>query len=324
MNINKPALAVLTSTVLLATGCATTDTLSSVTSKYQSKKSKEISLNFQAIAPKVTGNKGILSPINCQDTFALGNPVSKTKIADVRFYVTNIHAITKDGAKLPVTLNENNFQQADVGLIDLENGTGACSDRGDTMVNRTLTGTLPKKVKQANIVGVSFDVAVPSDRNHTLANDPSTKPPLDIQGMAWSWQMGRKFAKIEIAPEQKLTMKDGTKAKIHNLHLGKVGCKGDAEKGEVVNCKFSNTPSISLTSAYPLAKQTIVLNLSKLYADSDITQDKGKKAGCMSFMGDPECKALLNNMGVDYMTGKSNGNQTVFMLKPNNSKSLTD
>lgn len=295
----------------LLTACASTQTASTPSN---STMASDITLEFNAIAPKLVSGKPQLAEVTCQDTYMLGNPAKATKLADLRFYVTNLQVTTKDGKTLPVSLKQNDFQQIDLGLIDLENGTGSCSDRGDSLYNNQLTGTIPAPYTEADIQGVSFDIGVPSDRNHTLANDPRTKAPLDIQGMAWSWQMGRKFSKIELAPLDKVAMKDGTMAKIYNLHLGKMGCKGDATNGEAVNCKYNNIATVDLKTSTPLSQNNITLNLANLYANSDITTDKGKKAGCMSFKADGDCKALFEQMGLDYQTGTSTGKQKVFSL----------
>ena len=59
----------------------------------------------------------------------------------------------------------------------------------------------------------------------------ATKP-LDVAAMAWSWQSGRKFAKIEVTDPAGAT---GTwTAKTFNVHLGSTGCTGNPANGETV------------------------------------------------------------------------------------------
>lgn len=315
------------SSALLMTGCGgdggNGSSSSQTTNPEQPKVSETnlpVDMKFVAVAPNTAG---VSSLVNCENTYMLGSPASKTQVADLRFYVTNVQVLTKDGKSLPVTLSENEYQQPDVALIDLEKATGACADRGDALFNNQLVGMVKgkfdKQYQQDDLVGISFDVGVPFEKNHTQPNDPKTKAPLDVMGMAWSWQIGRKFAKIELKPEAQVSNSDGTTAKIYNMHLGRTGCKGDgkgdATKGDIPTCDKDNIVNVSLSdSQSPLSTSTVVMDLAPLYANSDITKNKSGATGCMSFAGDEDCAALFLPLGLDVVTGKASGSQSLFSL----------
>ena len=108
-------------------------------------------------------------------------------------------------------------------LIDLENGTGACAEEGTGATNASVRGTAPHR----RYVGVRFTVGVPSALNHTDA--PGAPAPLNFAAMAWSWQFGRKFMKIEVTDPAGAagTWSENT----FFVHLGSTGCIGQPRDG---------------------------------------------------------------------------------------------
>jgi uncharacterized repeat protein (TIGR04052 family) len=203
--------------------------------------------------------------------------------------------VKADGSEVALTLAANDDWNLTSGgqaitLIDLEDATGACS-AGTAATNATVTGTVPA----GNYVGVKMTMGVPFALNHT-DYAVATKP-MDVQAMAWSWQSGRKFAKIEV------TDPDGTTgswvAKTFNFHLGSTGCTGNPASGETVACTAANRMDFSLAAFNP-ATQKIAVDLQALLAGTDITVNQASAPGCMSGGTDPECLHVFEALAIDW------------------------
>lgn len=254
--------------------------------------STPISLRFNAIAQNSDGK---MSVVNCHDHYWLGNPKSQAKIADLRFYISNVHILTKDGKKVPLNLQENDHQQSDVALIDLENGEENCAERGNGDTNAVLQGVLQGKYRQSDLVGVAFEVAVPTAKNHSLFS--AVDAPLNVQAMSWAWLSGRKFMKIEIAPKDKVhNLSDDTYAPLYNVHIGRTACTGEPATGEIA-CANDNRIAVNLQDPN-WYKKTIVLDLNALFAQSDIRQNQTGAVGCMSAPNDTDCVGIFDTTGL--------------------------
>lgn len=143
-------------------------------------------------------------PADCgHDISGLGSTNVNAKLREASLYISAPALIDRNGKATPIELTRNDWQYANVALIDFEDKTGSC--RGTKGANVTLTGVVPPGRYQ----GVSFVVGVPSlargDDGKEIAlnhsNFATAPAPLDIQSMSWNWQAGRKFIKIEIAPD---------------------------------------------------------------------------------------------------------------------------
>ena len=171
----------------------------------------------------------------------LGSGHVEAKLHDARFYVYGVKLIDAKGARTPVALAQNDWQYADLALLDFKDARGGnapCSETNPAK-NTTVTGTSP----QGSYVGLEFSVGVPVEgqaNGKTVALNHSAMetapPPLDIAAMAWNWQGGRKFLLIEVDPPSFVTKADGSKAKTWMVHLGSNGCKGNPATGEIVSC----------------------------------------------------------------------------------------
>lgn len=282
-----------------------------------------VNLDFSAVAKDAAGTS---TPVNCQKSYVVGTQNTAASIADLRFYIQDAYVVTKGGKQLPIALTPNDWQQTDVALIDLEDGTGSCAERGTPNTNATLSGQVESTYTNDDFVGIGFTVGVPDAKNHSFWSDAGTAAPLNIQSMSWAWQGGRKFMKVEIKPDGGVTNHDGTTKPIFNVHLGKDGCApnvsggGNATKGETVKCLRDNKFSAELTTdgTNPLSEQKVQLNLNALYAGSDVTQNTAGAIGCMSFAQDTDCPAIFASMGLDYNTGAgaqgAAGKQQLFSL----------
>lgn len=259
-----------------------------------------VEIQFAAVAGE--------QPIACNSTGRLGRANVEATLKDLRFYISNAALLRDDGSAVPITLAGNDSWNLTVGqdrvtLIDLENASGACpSATGTAATQAVLKGTVPA----GRYTGVRMTLGVPFALNHSLWSDPaSAKPPLDIQAMSWSWQGGRKFAKIEVT--QPAGASPAWSASTFNFHLGSTGCQGNPATGtQVSSCNAPNRMEFTL-SAFDPATQRVAVDLRALLAKADITANAGGALGCMSGGTDPECQLLFDAIGVDW---KADGSGT--------------
>ncbi|MFN3376976.1 MAG: MbnP family copper-binding protein [Burkholderiaceae bacterium] len=242
----------------------------------------------------------------------LGADKVSAELNDLRFYVSQVALINDKGESVPVTLTVNDWQTKDVALIDLEDGTGACATQGTQGTNAQIVGT----VAAGSYKGIQMTVGVPSSLNHT--DYAVASKPMDIQALAWSWQAGRKFAKIEVNPVGGVARPAPTAAaKTFNLHLGSTGCTGNPATGETVNCARPNRMTFSFAN-FNAATDKVVLDVAALFAGSTLGEDRGGAVGCMSGATDPECDAIFKAMKLDLVTGvpiNAGAAQTVFKVE---------
>ena len=250
----------------------------------------------QSVAIEFAGVAGS-TPVACGTPItALGSGSVSAQLKDFRFYVSNVRLVRADGTEAPLTLPANDDWNLTSGtntltLIDLENNTGSCAGTGTAATNNTLRGTVPA----GTYVGVKFTMGVPFALNHS--DYATATRPLDIQAMAWSWQAGRKFAKIELTDPEGAA---GTwVAKTFNLHLGSTGCTGNPAVGETVACAKANRMDVSLASFNP-ATQKLAVDVRAMAAGTDITVNAAGAPGCMSGPTDPECLRVFEALGIDW------------------------
>ena len=255
------------------------------------------------------------TPVACGTTVkGLGINAIDANIKDFRFYISGAAMIRADGVAVPITLAANDANNLTVGsdsvtLIDLENATGACpTATGTAATNAVLKGTVPA----GTYTGVKMTMGVPFALNHTdWANPATTKAPLDIQAMAWSWQGGRKFAKIEVT-DPLATAAAGTPGKwsasTFNVHLGSTSCVGNPATGtQVSSCAQPNRMEFKLGTFNP-STQKVAVDVQALLAGSEITTNTtGTAAGCMSFLKDPECGPVFKALALDWSDSATGG-----------------
>lgn len=236
------------------------------------------------------------TPVRCGTAVAgLGSGGVSAQIKDFRFYVSGVQLIKADGSKVALTLDANDDWNLTSGsnaltLIDLEDGTGDCS-AGTPSTNAVVKGTVPA----GSYVGVEMTMGVPFALNHS--DYAAATKPLDIQAMAWSWQSGRKFAKIEVTDPAGVA---GTwTAKTFNFHLGSTGCTGNPASGETVACSASNRMAFHFHDFDPKT-QKIAVDLKALLAGTDVTTNVAGAPGCMSGGTDPECLKVFESLAIDW------------------------
>lgn len=250
----------------------------------------------QDVAIEFAGVAGT-TPVSCGTPItALGAGNVSAQLKDFRFYVSNVRLVRADGTEAALTLPANDDWNLTSGsnavtLIDLENNTGACAGTGTTAMNSTLRGTVPA----GSYTGVRFTVGVPFALNHS--DYAAATKPLDIQAMAWSWQAGRKFVKIELTDPDGAT--GSWTAKTFNLHLGSTGCTGNPAAGETVACAKANRMEVSLAAFNP-ASQKLAVDVRAMATGTDITVNAAGAPGCMSGPTDPECLRVFESLGIDW------------------------
>ena len=123
-------------------------------------------------------------------------------LSDLRFYVSNVKLIDRDGVAHDVRYaTEMEWQNDAVAYIDLEDGEGACQNGTAETFDHVL-GVAPA----ADYEGLRFTVGVPFRINH--ANPLTAKPPLDDPDMHWHWRSGYKFlrASLEVYADENGTV----------------------------------------------------------------------------------------------------------------------
>lgn len=226
----------------------------------------------------------------------LGREQIPAQLHDARFYVQDVALIAKDGHHVPLQLTTNDWQNANVALLDFEDGSGHCVG-GTAATNHEVRGSIPP----GDYVGLALTLGVPPALNHTSTElEP---PPLDIAAMGWSWQAGRKFAKLEVDPQGGVAKVDGSRSATWYVHLGSTGCTGNPVTGETVSCLRSNRLPLQFERFDP-KREAVVLDLSVLLGGSDIGRDQGMAVGCMSGPDDPECGPLFERLGLNLQSGE--------------------
>lgn len=279
-------------------------------------------------------------PVSCGTPIAgLGTTSQTANLKDLRFFVSDVRLLRADGSSAPVKVKPNkDFRVASKAgsttLIDLEDATGACAEEGTPATNALVLGTAPR----GTYTGVRFSVGVPFALNHT--NTAGAPGPLGLAAMAWSWQFGRKFMKIEFGDPKaaagtgggmKMAMDmTGTPAPTPTpatgawaaptsyVHIGSTGCTGNPATGAAVRCTAPNRSRITLGSFDP-ARQRIAIDLARIVAGTDLATSPDMMPGCMSGPEDPDCGAQFKALGLTWSadgkgTGRPAPGQTAFRV----------
>lgn len=269
----------LTTVVCLA-GCAT--------QLPEAPPEQSVSLSFALVAGE--------QPLRCGAAFGpLGRDQKRVSLRDARLYVQDVALIDDTGKPVPLRLQVNDWQDAKVALLDFEDGSGHCVG-GTPATNTQVIGSVPA----GHYRGVSLTLGVSQSLNHTSTELQGA--PLDLAGMGWSWQAGRKFIKLELDPEGGVSKADGSRANTWYLHLGSTGCAGNPVTGETVACQRANRIPLRFDGFDP-ATQAVVLDVAALFRDSRLAVDEGAAVGCMSGPTDPECVAVFKRLDVSLSRG---------------------
>ncbi len=251
-----------------------------------------ISLQFGA---KVGGEDFSCSQQGAARTYSgVGSQASETGFKDFRFYVSNVRLLDPSGNEVAMTLtNDGAFQLQEgdqhVALLDFEDGTGSCSDTGNTPLNTTILGSVP----EGTYTGVVFELGIPFTMNHL--DVATAQSPLNIGALYWAWASGHKFMRVDY----------NVGGVPWNLHLGSTMCVSDGmTTPPTEECSRPNRATIRLENFDP-SVDTIEFDAAAIVAQSDISMNLGDPTpGCMSFPHDePDCTALYTALGMTYTSG---------------------
>lgn len=214
-------------------------------------------------------------PVNCKQ--------GPAALSDLRFFVTDLQLLDSTGNFHAVEFVEDDrWQQANVALIDLENGEERCAN-GTADTHEKIHGT----ADISDFSGIRFTLGVPFELNH--ANPLLAKAPLNDAAMHWHWRSGYKFLRAGVTTEN-----DGTW-----LHLGSTACKGTVQ--DVRSCDAPNRVVVELTNF--TAADRVEVNLSALFAGVDFND--GLRSDCSSGPAEAECMAMFAALGLTFGTEPS-------------------
>lgn len=252
----------------------------------------------------------------CGETYAdVGSSKAAILLQDFRIYVSEAKLIARDGHEVPVTLTpDNQWQNDTVTLLDFENATGNCN--GNAPMNMAIRGTAPA----GDYAGISFEIGVPFAINH---KDPTlAAAPMNYSGLTWPWRVGYKFTTIDLETESKAADAGATAPKMggmmgmhasgFSIHLGSTSCgAGSPTTPPTTPCDNPNRATYRLAS-FNLSKQKVVLDLGALLANTDVTVNApGSASGCMSFVDDDDCVAIMDRFGLPFRGKASTGQKFV-------------
>lgn len=232
---------------------------------------------------------------NCNQVYEnVGSGAQKDyQLKDFRFYLSEVHLHGATGSSTVrlATKATKTVYQDDSNGVALLGLTQGCDGTSITR-NLSLSGT----AKAGDFEQICFTLGVPFALNHI---DAGTAPsPLNVTAMNWVWLAGRKFVKIDGVGDA-----DGVRSN-YFVHLGSTGCTngtGTPSAPPDAACGQPNRPEICLSYAQLRNGGTIVADVAPVLAESDITVNTaGTAAGCMSSPSDPECAAILPNLGLPF------------------------
>lgn len=228
------------------------------------------------------------TPIACESD-------NRVQLTDLRFYVHDLRLLGAGGESQAVELPDDGaWQHAGLALLDLENGTGACSN-GTPAIHSVIVGTVPR----GDYRGLTFTLGVPFEHNH---RDPLlAAAPLDDAAMHWHWRGGYKFLRAGVR-----TANDG-----FWVHLGSTGCKGTIQN--ISACAAPNRVNVRLDDFVP-GRDIIAIDLGALLAAGEL--DDGVRTDCSSGPAEAHCAAAFLALGLDHLRGTASSAQRVFASRP--------
>lgn len=236
----------------------------------------------------------------CDQTYeGLGLMASTISFQDLRWYISNPRLVSHDGKEVAIELDQASpWQHENVALLDFENATGRCQEGGTPAMNDTVTGQIPA----GDYLGLVFTLGIPFELNHL---DVSVAPaPLNIPALWWNWQIGYKFARIDMINEVAANGMAGdghggnAQAGFWPFHLGSIACDSPERSTPPESvCGYPNTVEVLLEGFDPEA-HIIIADVLQLLEDVDVSQSlELAPPGCMSGNQDPDCAQIMLNVG---------------------------
>ncbi len=226
-------------------------------------------------------------PFSCESSYMLGTGNNSVEFTDFKLYISDVVLIREGGAELSAKIADMDpWQSSGVALLDFEDATGGCSN--GTPATRTRVEV--EAPEHDDYVGFKATLGVPFDVNH--ADVGALASPLNLPGMFWSWQGGRKFFRID-------GRVDGTAGL--RVHLGSTACQGG--NGDISGCDKENRGQIELMGKDPFTHM-IKVDIAPLFEGADLTPSGLSSVICMSGPDTPACGAIFDALGVSYESGQ--------------------
>ncbi|MBL0213862.1 MAG: metallo-mystery pair system four-Cys motif protein [Myxococcales bacterium] len=226
---------------------------------------------------------------------------------DFRFYAYDFKLLAANGETSALTLDQNEWQNQNVAMLDFENFTGGCMD-GTPATNLKVTGM----VANGTYRGISFRVGIPDTMNH---KDLTTAPaPLNASSLFWDWNFGHIFLAVVTHADIPASGTNPAGTNDHYFHVGSTGCTGDATMGQAVTCTNVNSPLVEVIGFDPLTMPVIADFAAPL-----TNVDLKTAAGCHSFPSSTafpsDCDFPFDSVGLNFVTGSMTPT-TQKMFKP--------
>ena len=281
----KMAALSLVAGALLFSGCDN----NSDTTEENTPRMSPVTIQFEA----VVGDETLACSENnvTKSYTGIGSNNDTISVKDFRLFVSEVHLIKADGTAVPLVLENNKYQHENgdhVALLDFEDATGDCVDRGNSPATHT---TVEGNVTEGSYSGIEFTLGVPFSLNHVEFPEVEA---LNHSSMAWNWAAGRKFTKLEMQPESNATLR-------WNFHLGSTGCQDTDSDGFTDECAQPNRVKIAFDNFDP-STNTVRIDYKALLASDDLSTDQGGAKGCMSGLTDPECSEMFPHLGLSTTT----------------------
>ncbi len=254
-------------------------------------KEREVELVFRAYADQ--------APLGCDTWITQFGPKKDValQVKDFRFFVSNIRMITEEGEEVRLNMiNDGKWQYNNIALLDFENGTGECREKGTPETNTVVRGN----IKGQKFKELVFNLGIPKEYNHT--DNASMPSPLNLGAMFWSWQSGYKFARFDFVTN------GNASEKFWFIHLGSTGCTSIAKSMPPSKpCLRPNLPEIHIKD-FNLDQNAIVLDLNR-FLQGLVPET------CMSDPSNGACATLFERLGMSLETGacfEGCGGQQIF------------
>lgn len=220
---------------------------------------------------------------SCAATYTgIGTTGSDVQFTSFKLYVSNVRLVTASGDEETVTLaQDGEWQQANVALLDFENGSGSCE--GSTETNFRVVGTVPA----GEYSGIKFTMGIPFALNH--GDVATAAAPLNSTDMFWVWNYGYKFLRIDFTS----TGLPGG----FPLHVGSTGCNGATATTPPTSCTAVNDLQVTLDD-FDAANDVIVVDPKPVLATTDVDADGGGMPGCMSGEMEAACGTIFPRLGL--------------------------
>lgn len=235
-------------------------------------------------------------PFACGTTYSdMGSPQGSITPRDFRFYAYDFKLVKENGETAAITLDQNDWQNQNVALLDFEDFTGGCMD-GTPETNLKVTGM----AANGRYNGITFRIGIPGAMNHKdLVASPA---PLNLTSLFWDWNFGHIFLAVVTHADIPANGSTPAGTNDHYFHVGSTGCTGDATMGQPVTCTNENSPLVEVTGFDPLTKPVIAD-----YAAPLTHVDLQTAAGCHSFpsseMFPSDCDFPFDSVGLNFITG---------------------